>query len=236
MFFFSLGFELGRYLLIAGGAYVLFWILFKARLQTKRIQKRDFNSADLRREFSNSIVTSVLFAIIFGALIFFAEDLASRVYHDPFEYGVAWLLLAPLALVLIHNTYFYWLHRILHLPRVYRWAHRAHHQSVNPSPLAAFSFHPLEAFLEIAWIIPLVLLVPLHPLSLLAFSTVALVQNVMGHLGVELLPESWRRHRVLRYLNRSTWHNSHHRVGRGNYGYYFTFWDRCMGTFDDRDR
>jgi sterol desaturase/sphingolipid hydroxylase (fatty acid hydroxylase superfamily) len=35
---------------------------------------------------------------------------------------------------------------------------------------------------------------------------------------------------VLGWLNRSTFHNDHHRLFRGNYGLYFTFWDRVMGT------
>jgi sterol desaturase/sphingolipid hydroxylase (fatty acid hydroxylase superfamily) len=33
-------------------------------------------------------------------------------------------------------------------------------------------------------------------------------------------------------MNTSVAHNTHHEKSRYNYGYYFLFWDRLMGTLD----
>ncbi|MCX6197873.1 MAG: hypothetical protein NTY88_01450 [Bacteroidetes bacterium] len=33
----------------------------------------------------------------------------------------------------------------MHLKKVYPYVHLIHHKSVNPTPWAAFAFHPLEA-------------------------------------------------------------------------------------------
>ncbi len=62
--------------------------------------------------------------------------------------------------------------------------------------------------------------------------------NVYGHLGYELYPRGFNTGRVGRWINTSTNHNQHHQYFRGNYGLYFTFWDRMMGTirkdYDER--
>jgi len=36
----------------------------------------------------------------------------------------------------------------MHHKKLFRWFHLVHHQSTNPSPWAAYAFHPLEAVVE----------------------------------------------------------------------------------------
>ncbi|RYF77608.1 MAG: fatty acid hydroxylase family protein, partial [Cytophagaceae bacterium] len=108
--------------------------------------------------------------------------------------------------------------------------HLVHHKSTNPSPWAAYAFHPLEAIVEAA-IVPLATFVlPLHPFTILAFLFFMIVYNVYGHLGWELFPASWNRHWFAKWLNTSVNHNQHHQYFKGNYGLYFRFWDEWMGT------
>ena len=57
-----------------------------------------------------------------------------------------------------------------------------------------------------------------------------MVLNVLGHVGFELFPSGFTKHWLGKWFNTSTHHNMHHRYGRGNYGLYFNFWDRVMGT------
>ncbi|MCB0634987.1 MAG: sterol desaturase family protein, partial [Lewinella sp.] len=144
--------------------------------------------------------------------------------------GIWYLPFSFAMLVVLHDAYFYWMHRLLHHPRLFRWMHLAHHRSNNPTPWASLAFDPLEAVLEIAIVPVLVLVIPLHPTVLLAFATWALAWNVIGHLGYELFPGGWVDHPVLRWLNTSTHHNLHHRYSKGNYGLYFNWWDRWMDT------
>ncbi len=54
------------------------------------------------------------------------------------------------AMLAAHDFYFYWIHRWMHAPALYRFFHEVHHRSFNPTPGAAFSFHPLEVLLESA--------------------------------------------------------------------------------------
>jgi sterol desaturase/sphingolipid hydroxylase (fatty acid hydroxylase superfamily) len=53
---------------------------------------------------------------------------------------------------------------------------------------------------------------------------------VYGHLGFELYPAGFNKHWLGKWLNTSVSHNMHHHYFRGNYGLYFTLWDRIMGT------
>jgi lathosterol oxidase len=220
----------GRYFALCAVSFLLFYVWKRRAWLARKIQHRFPAGSDYRRELGYSALT----ALIFGAAAWLCLGTPlrayTRFYTDVNEYGRLYLALSiPLAVV-IHDAYFYWIHRLMHHPRLYPLAHRLHHKSVNPSPWAAYAFHPAEAVLE-AGILPLLLFVmPLHPLSLLGFISVMLWFNVYGHLGYELFPAGVYRHPVGRWLNSAIYHNQHHERFHGNYGLYFAFWDRVMGT------
>jgi Delta7-sterol 5-desaturase len=56
------------------------------------------------------------------------------------------------------------------------------------------------------------------------------VRNVMGHAGVELMPRALADSRWFGWINATTHHDLHHSSFHHNYGLYFTWWDRMMGT------
>ena len=63
-----------------------------------------------------------------------------------------------------------------------------------------------------------------------AFMVWQIVFNVVGHTGYEFYP-SWLLDSWLgRFLNTPTNHIQHHESFRGNFGLYFNYWDRLMGT------
>jgi len=68
------------------------------------------------------------------------------------------------------------------------------------------------------------------PLALILFQTVSTAINVYGHLGYEIYPRGTAGHWLGRWINTSVAHNFHHQTARHNYGFYFLFWDRLMGT------
>jgi sterol desaturase/sphingolipid hydroxylase (fatty acid hydroxylase superfamily) len=57
-----------------------------------------------------------------------------------------------------------------------------------------------------------------------------IIYNVYGHLGYEIYPKWFSRHPLGKWINTSVNHNQHHQYFKGNYGLYFLFWDRLMGT------
>ena len=217
-----------RYSLFAGLAYLLVWR--GSRWLHRRIASRVPDQAQLWQEVRYSLLTCLIFAAV-GAGVYWASQRGyTLIYTDISQYGWWYLAGSTVAAILIHDTYFYWTHRLMHLPALYRRVHRVHHLSHNPSPWAAFSFHPLEAVIE-AGIVPLlVVILPLHPLALTLFLTYMMGMNVLGHLGYELFPANFLRSRLGRLSNTTTHHHQHHQLVRCNYGLYFNWWDQLMGT------
>lgn len=220
--------HVGRYLVMAGGAWLVLW-KWKANPVTRarRLQAADFTRADLTREFGWSLISAVSFGVFFG-VVYRGQTPRPLVHH-----GITGALefLAWLAVVLIiHDTWFYWSHRLTHHRLLFRHVHRLHHLSRNPSPFAALAFHPVDALVQIIWAVPLGLWAPIPSSVWLTFAFVAMFINVLGHCGVELYPRWWAKHAVLGWLNSTTAHDQHHLRLDRNFGLYFTFWDRVCGT------
>ena len=133
-------------------------------------------------------------------------------------------------LFFLHDTYFYWFHRLMHHPLLFKYIHLVHHQSTNPSPWAAYSFHPLEAIIEQGVVFILYFAFPIHITHVLIFFLFSIIYNVYGHLGYELYSSRFSQSKIGRWINTSVNHNQHHQYFKGNYGLYLLFWDRMMGT------
>jgi sterol desaturase/sphingolipid hydroxylase (fatty acid hydroxylase superfamily) len=118
----------------------------------------------------------------------------------------------------------------MHWDAIYKYVHRVHHLSTNPTPWAAFAFHPFEAVMEVSIVLIMVFIMPLHYLAILAWILYMSGLNVLGHLGFELFPSGFTTNKLTSWHNTSTHHNMHHRLVKCNYGLYFNFWDKIMGT------
>ena len=95
------------------------------------------------------------------------------------------------------------------------------------------AFHPLEAVVEAFIIVLIAFLFPVHPLAVGIFLLFMMVYNVYGHLGYELYPKGFSKSFVGKWINTSVNHNLHHQTFTGNYGLYFLYWDRWMGTLQE---
>jgi sterol desaturase/sphingolipid hydroxylase (fatty acid hydroxylase superfamily) len=219
-----------RYAVIAGLFYYPFYVRFRKRLLPGKLQPAFPRPKDYLREIGYSLVTVLLFTAV-GWIVFGTSFRSlTMLYTDIHEFGIAYFILSIPAMLVIHDTYFYWMHRAIHHPRLFPVVHRVHHLSTNPSPWAAFAFHPAEAVLEALIIALLPLVMPVHPLALSLFLLVMMIYNAYGHLGWELYPRSFARGPVGKWINTSVSHNQHHAWAKGNYGLYFLWWDRWMGT------
>jgi sterol desaturase/sphingolipid hydroxylase (fatty acid hydroxylase superfamily) len=219
-----------RYLIIASIAFLIFYKLRRVNWKLIKIQSLFPKPKDYCREIGYSLLTVLIFTFI-GWLIYLSpvKDF-TLVYQEISEFGSAYLFISVVIIVLIHDTYFYWTHRAMHHPKLYRLFHKVHHLSANPSPWAAFAFHPLEAVVEAGILIIVPFIMPVHPLAIALFLLAMMAYNVYGHLGFELYPKGFSRGTFGKWINTSVNHNQHHEHFKGNYGLYFLFWDRLMGT------
>ena len=219
-----------RYFLLALIAFLFFYVIKKQSWRFKKIQWKFPVPGDYAREIMYSAITSVIFAGI-GYIVFLTPVSAyTKAYFDISQYGWGYLWLTVGVTIVFHDTYFYWMHRAIHYKSVYRIIHRTHHLSTNPSPWAAFAFNPIEAVFEAGIIILAAFIYPIHPLAIGIFLLFMMTYNVYGHLGYELYPKRFSTSFIGRWINTSVNHNMHHQYITGNYGLYFLFWDRWMGT------
>lgn len=223
-------FQFIRYIFIAGGAYWLFYHIKKEGWYYRKIQQKFPQNKDIRREIRYSVLTMLIFSAV-GLGIYFLRTLGwTQIYTEVGVYGWLYLIFSVVLAIFWHDTYFYWTHRIMHYPKLFPYFHKVHHLSHNPTPWAAFAFHPLEAVVEAGVLIFMVVLIPMHPIAIFLFLIFMVIMNVLGHTGYEIFPPNFLKTRMGRWQNTPTHHNMHHQLGKGNYGLYFNFWDRWMKT------
>jgi sterol desaturase/sphingolipid hydroxylase (fatty acid hydroxylase superfamily) len=186
--------------------------------------------ADVRREMAYSASTLAILAAVNATLLALFVSGVIEIYVDPLKHGLAWLLLSLPVTIVLHDAYFYWVHRLLHHPWMFRRVHGVHHRSRNPSPWAALAFHPVEGLIN-SLALPLILLVlPLHEWVVVGFAVHQIVRGTHGHASIETLPHGFARHWLGGRFTTTTHHHLHHETARGNYGLWFTWWDRWFGT------
>jgi ferredoxin-NADP reductase/sterol desaturase/sphingolipid hydroxylase (fatty acid hydroxylase superfamily) len=211
--------------------FIVFWIVGKKYFKQIRIQEtKRANLHHFRHDLGFSAITFLVFAIMDACLLLLESNGYTLIYFDVAEYGFIWLIASFFIILFIDDMFFYWSHRAMHHPKLYKYFHRVHHESTDPSPLTAFAFHPSEAVIEqlMHFVLPFIL--PLNFGVIIAWQIFSMLNNVLGHLGYEVYPKGWVKMPMLQFKTASTHHNMHHQLFNGNYALYFTWWDKWMGT------
>jgi len=219
-----------RYILFGGLAFLFFYLLLKNKSLFAKIQKKWPAKSDYYREVFYSLLTLLLFATT--PFILNNKEILphTTIYRNIHQHSMLYFWLVFPFMLIVHDTYFYWTHRLMHHPKLFTFFHVVHHKSVNPSPWASFSFQPTEAIIESAIIYIFAFAFPIHILHLFIFLIFMTIYNVYGHLGFELFPKWFNKHLFFKWFNTSVNHNMHHQYFKGNYSLYFTWWDRIMKT------
>ncbi|MDH4092598.1 MAG: sterol desaturase family protein [Cyclobacteriaceae bacterium] len=219
-----------RYFILAGIGYFVFYVWRHKTFAFMKIQKDSPSAKIVRKEIGYSSLTLITFCATSWMIFQWEKSGITKIYRDIHQHSYAYFAVSIIIMIMLHDAYFYWTHRLLHLPKLFNWIHKTHHLSSNPTPWASFSFHPVEAIIS-AGIIPLIVLsIPCHPYALFCFLTFMTFINVMGHLGYEAIPKWVTKGKIGKWQNTSTNHNIHHQHSKCNFGLYFTFWDKLMGT------
>ncbi len=187
--------------------------------------------AQIRREIGWSLASAAIYGIPAGVVAFGWDRLGwTLIYRDWNAYPLWYLPLSVLIYLFAHDTWFYWTHRWMHRPRVFKLAHAVHHASRPPTAWAAMSFHPIEALTGAVVVPLLVFLVPIHIAMLGVVLTVMTVMGVTNHMGWEMFPRWLLRSPLGGWIITASHHQLHHERYSCNYGLYFRFWDRLCKT------
>ncbi len=191
----------------------------------RRIDETPLRPGQLRREILYSVSSVAISGCVGGILIWgYQSGFLLVDWNEP-----SWLRIAleVAALTLWNELYFYGVHRLLHLPVLFRNINRINHASIRTTPFSAFCFHPVKAFL-----LNCVLLVPLlffhvHIVSILVFPAINYPSNLFGHWNLEL---SGRSGPIRGLASVTAAHADHHKRVRGNFGFWLPQLDRWSAT------
>ena len=116
----------------------------------------------------------------------------------------------------VSNLFFYWSHRLLHVPFMFRYIHSKHHEFIEPIGVAALYAHPVEHFLSntFSFIFPF-LYIGCNYYIMLALLSVASITTVFYHT------------KSLSIFND---HLVHHQLFKYNFGF-GGYIDKLFGTY-----
>jgi len=212
-----------------GGVVLAVLVWLKSRGSYRfRIRTRIGAPLTLARDFANTSrsvfiyqgvqILGRLLILAFGYILTFNEKLP------------LWQVVISFPLILIlHDAYFYWTHRLFHLRPMFRFIHYEHHTVREPTVFAAYKFSMVEAALQGCFPLFYVLFFPCTFPTLIFFYTVMILHDVMIHSGVDVFPRQLVIGRF-GWLCGTIHHDMHHHLGRTNYGLYLRFWDQVMKT------
>jgi Delta7-sterol 5-desaturase len=222
-------FDFGRYLIAASLTFAVVWLLRRTAIKARKIQAREATTAEMRREFFQSLQSALVYTVGAGFLIWGTQNGIFQKFDGSFGWGTDLMILA--GIVIAHDAYFYWAHRTMHHPKLFKHFHRAHHRSITPTPWAAYSFAIPEAVVMFMFVPIWQFFVPTPGWVMFVWLNFQIIRNAMGHAGFEFFPRWWLSTPLTSWINTTVHHDLHHNGSfNHNYGLYFTWWDKWMGT------
>ncbi len=222
------------YFFIAGTVFIVLYHFCTNYFLKQKIQVKFPNKTDYYREVKFSISTILIFTIISYWCFFTFKNYNTVIEGNIKDYGYLKYACSFGFMFIFHDAYFYFTHRLLHIPFLLKYVHVVHHKSTNPSPWTAYAFHPIEALI-MAFVVPFYTFIfDIHITAFALFMLIQISMNVYAHSGFELLPNWLKNSSLGKLISSSTHHNLHHKSFKGNYGLYTLIWDKLFKTMSNK--
>ena len=145
-----------------------------------------------------------------------------------FEAHPVWFVAVFFLVPFIHEVGFYFAHRLMHWPPLYRLAHALHHRNINPGPWSGLSMHPIEHVVYFSTIL-LFFLIPSHPIHMINLASRLGVAPAQGHTGFDRVVTGEEKSMETSYYA----HYLHHKYFEVNYSDGMVPLDKWFGSFHD---
>lgn len=219
-----------RYFLLSWLFYRIFHVWQRNKWKKRKINQRDYSPGQFKKEMIRSNITAIIFGISGAVLLLLWQKGHTKLYEDIHDYPVWWLPVSLIVALILQETYYYWLHRWMHIPKVFSIVHKWHHDSHIASPWTAFSFHPLEGLIQAIFLPLLLLFLPMNLYVLVFMLTIMSISSVINHLDIEIYPKWFSKNILTRSIIGASHHSLHHKQYKYNFGLYFTWWDKLTKT------
>ena len=217
-------------LTIMSVAYLIFWVIFGQKLSNRKIQlSKRAGWAQIKGEIGATLLSFIGGTTFSILLISLKDGGLTKFYVEAGKYGLWYEFFMIFIMLVISDTWFYWSHRAMHHPSIYKYVHALHHKSLDVNPYTSSSFHVIESLWLTFWLLPLAILMPISMTVLGIMQVIGTLNNLKSHLGYELFPKFFILPPFNMLVN-ATNHSLHHTQYNGNYGLFFRFWDIVCDT------
>lgn len=218
--------------LVAGSLHMWLWHL-RRQGNVRKFDKRGMSVDNGHYSFHNQVLDNMFWSIVSGVSMWTAFEvtyfwIASNgvapvlPLADAPVWSVLWFLLIPLWA----SFHFYWIHRLLHWPPIYKRVHILHHRNINIGPWSGLSMHPVEHLFYFSSVL-IHLVVPSDPIHVLFHFYNLALNPAVSHSGFEKL--FFRKGKGMQLGD--FFHQLHHRYFECNYGTAEVPWDVVFGSF-----
>lgn len=142
----------------------------------------------------------------------------------------AHVLLEVFLLTIIMDLLMYLFHRTVHFLRYFRKVHERHHEHQSTNMLSLFVLHPIESIGFGLMMLAVIWLFPFSATGIAIYLLINSLWGTIGHLNTSVLPPFWLKVAKKSFLCTSEFHYLHHQNPDYNFGFYFSFWDKILGT------
>ena len=151
---FQIWFRNALLLTLVAGSLHLYFYTFKKQNRDLKYERKFLNRNSKIHNFGNQVLDNMFWSLLSGVSIWTAYEAtyfwaSANGYVPQFHFAdspVLFLLMFPL-ITIWSSFHFYWIHRLLHWPPLYKVAHALHHRNVNIGPWSGISMHPIEHIL-----------------------------------------------------------------------------------------
>ena len=172
------------------------------------------------KQVSRAVVFDITLYIVYLVLAY------DWLIHDG-SVGLLTMLIQVLAILLIYDFMFYWVHRLFHHPFLMRHVHGVHHRVRFPKAVDDFFLHPVDSlWVTTLFFLSIAIVGPLSTTGFIVTLFVYVFINNSLHSGLNFPHPLFT---LTNYLARK--HEVHHGQNvSANFGSIFPFWDIMFGT------
>jgi Delta7-sterol 5-desaturase len=213
------------YWVFAGGAYVVLFHLTKGLILSE--ERTAVKPGRIWEEIKVSHKAMPTLSAMISAMYCLHYAGYGRVYSNVEDYGWGYFFFSIAWFLVFTDFLIYWAHRFLHVQPLYKWFHALHHHFFEPTPFAAYAFHPIDGFVQGVPYHIFTFLFPFHTWLYLGMMVAVQFWTICIHDRLDLAGtgDSWRY-----IINGAQHHTLHHTHCKVNYGQYLTWNDRIFGT------
>lgn len=169
------------------------------------------------------------FNIAFGGIIsgfasaYILNGGPCSMYFSPGEHGYVYLVVSTVLVFLFQDGVAYYIHRLMHIPLLYKTIHKHHHRYHSPTAFSSTAFHPIEFTIYQCVFASPMFFVPIYSGAFIMLLFYGYYYGMIDHSGI-MMDSIWP------WQPESIYHDDHHKYFHTNFGFNTKLWDWAHDT------